>query len=772
MITGIDGFYLLEVRADIANTITFTHPAYQPLAVDKLVLQTNETRVFNPVLNLLPIEIQEVEIRANRTSANAFVTSISMDSLADIPGANPGVENLLNLLPGVSSDNELSTQFRVRGGNFDENLVYVNGIEVYRPFLIRSAQQEGLSFLNSQLISRADFSAGGFQARFGDRLSSVLDVSYKKPYAFGARAEASLLGVNVAVENSSRDRDFTNITGLRYRDNSLLVNSLPDEAIVQPVFFDAQTYSEWAIDREWSVSFLGTWSSNEYTNEPVNRQTTFGTLAEPRALFVEYNGREENRYQTSLGAIQLRFSPNPALSVQGGFTVFHTYEEEYSDLLASYRIGSLETDITGEGETPGDPLGVGQSYNRSRNQLDALILNIFHRGQFRAGQANWHWGLKFQSEDFRDLFDESEFLFESGVAVRDESGPNNNTEPAEPFTEDITPIFAVNARNDVRTLRFMGFVQWARQWDMPSGTAYVNLGLRSQTWKADANGFPGNRQWVVSPRMQVSYKPKGNKDVVWKAAAGNYQQPPFYRELRDSQGEIDTSVLAQNSWHFTLGHDWSFLWHGRPFRLSGEVYYKTLNRVNAYTVNDMRIRYRADNLTTAYAAGLDLRLSGAFVPGTQSWLSLGILSTQENIEGRGYIPRPTDQRIKLGLLFQDYIPQFPELRVYLNLIYQTGVPGGAPRNSDPYDYPGRLRDYRRADLGISYIFDLPKHEDPGDPSWATVKSLQLGLELFNMFNNQNSITNTWLRDVKTLEQVAIPNFLTSRLLNLKMKIRL
>lgn len=771
-VTDSTGFYLLEVVADVENTVIFSHVRYQKLAIEKLILQTGETYVLNPVLSLGVIEIDAVEVTATGQKALTLASTIPLESLENIPGANPGVETLLKLLPGVSSDNELSTQFRVRGGNFDENLIYVNGIEVYRPFLVRSAQQEGLSFLNTQLISTVDFSAGGFQARYGDRLSSVLDVQYKKPLRFAIQAEASLLGVNAAVENSSRDRRLTNVTGIRYRDNRMFVNSLPDEAIVQPVFFDAQTFTDWKIDREWSLSFLGSLSSNRYVNEPINRLTTFGTLQEPRTVLIDYEGREENRYNTTLGALQLQFNPGPRLNLRNGITLFHTYEEEYSDILASYLIGELETDITGEGGNLENPLGVGQSYNRSRNQLDALIFNAFHRGLWDTGSGTLRWGLKYQIEDFRDIFNETEFLFDNGTVVRPGEGTNEDNEPIEAFEEAISPLFAVNARNDIRTNRLSAFAQWGQQWEWIEGTAYLNVGLRTQAWTVSSGGNNRSRQWLFSPRMQFSYKPKGTEDMVWKASIGNYQQPPFFRELRDNTGQINVDVKAQNSWNVSLGNDWSFKVKGRPFTLNTELYYKALSRVNAYTVNDVRIRYRADNLAEAFAAGIDLRLSGAFVPGTQSWASLGLLTTQENIEGRGYIARPTDQRIKFGLLFQDYVPEFPRLKLYINLVYQTGVPGGAPRNADPYDFQNRLRDYRRADLGISYIFDLAENEYSRFSSRAYVPNLQLGVELFNMFNNQNSITNTWVRDVDSFDQIAIPNFLTSRLLNVKMKVKL
>lgn len=765
--TDENGFYLIRIRADSENTLLFSRQGYREFRLDGLILQTHETRLLNPILERLPIAIEGVEISARAEPGDAHSLSLSLDSLSRIPGAYPGVENILKLLPGVASDNELSTQYRVRGGNFEENLVYVNGIEVYRPFLLRSAQQEGLSFLNSQLISGLKFSPGGFQARYGDRLSSVLDVEYKRPTGFGYILEASLLGLSVSVESGSRDLRFTHISGVRYRDNRLFVSSLPGQSFVEPRFFDAQTYSEYRINGDWTLGFLATRSMNRYINRPVSQVSNFGTLQEPRTVFIDFQGREDSRYETSLGALQLRYNPHSKLSLRGGITAYHTYEEEFSDILASYRIGSLSGDISGESSPEDQPLGLGQSLNRSRNQLDALILGLFHQGLWDTGTGILRWGLRFQVEDFKDVFNESEFLFESGTVFREDPG---SEEPAVPFEGPIRPLYSVDARNHIRNERIAGFAQWGRQWKGRLGTTYLNAGLRSQTWRIRTDSLNGKRQWLLSPRIQLSYKPPHGKDIIWRAAVGNYQQPPFFRELRDGNGQIRPEVMAQNSWHFTLGNDWSFKMNDRPFTLSSDVYYKNMTRVNAYTLSDVRIRYRADNDAVAYATGIDLRLSGAFVPGTQSWLSLGLMSSKENIGGRGYIPRPTDQRLKLGLLFQDYVPRFPNMRLYLNMVYQTGVPGGAPPNSDPYEYQGRLRDYRRADMGISYIFALP--EDKVNQPPVPVSSIQLGIELYNMFNNRNSITNSWVRDAESQGQFALPNFLTPRLLNIIMKIRL
>ncbi|UII77990.1 TonB-dependent receptor [Flagellimonas sp. HMM57] len=770
--TSANGYFLLELTADINNTITFSHLGHKDIVLKNLVLTTNETFEFNPVMKATVIQVAGVEVSPTGKKSVEGITTIPPEIIRNIPGANAGIENILKLLPGVSFNNELSTQYNVRGGNFDENLVYVNGIEVYRPFLVRSAQQEGLSFVNSDLISELEFSAGGFQAKYGDRLSSVLDITYKNPVGFGLRVDASLLGASTTLETASKNKRFTSITGVRYRDNSLFVNSQQTETNLTPTFVDVQSYLTYRFSKKFHLNFLGTYSINDYQNEPLSRQTNFGTINDPRALLVFYEGEENNKYNNILGALKADYVVNDNTKVDVTTSIYHAQEEEFSDIIASYELADINTDLGSENlGSVSNPRGIGSQFNRARNKLDALIFNLSHRGKYNKEGRSLEWGLKFAHEDIRDQLRESEFIDSAGFFIRPRTPEFVNNQPEEPFTGDIVAFESVQATNFVKTNRFSGFAQYGQQTKLGKHDVYFNLGIRAQNWILSGEGFSKNSQTLFSPRGQFSIKPDWKKDILFRFAIGSYQQPPFYRELRDITGTINPNVEAQKSVHYVLGSEYSFNLWNRPFTLIGEAYYKDLVNVNTYTIEDVRIRYAADNNATAYAYGFDFRLTGTFVPGAESWVSLGYLQTEENSNDRGFISRPTDQRLKFAVLFQDYMPTIPNLKLYLNLVYNTGVPGGSPNNADPYDFQNRLRDYRRADMGISYIF-ADRNNQYSKGHWLhRFKEFSAGFEIFNVFNNQNSITNTWIRDVDTQRQFAVPNFLTSRILNVKFGMR-
>ena len=770
--TDSNGFYVLKVIADVENTITFSHLGHKNIVLQKLILTTNETYEFNPVMKIEVQQVAGVVVTPGGEKSVRGIASISPEIVRKIPGANAGVENVLKLLPGVSSNNELSTQYAVRGGNYDENLVYINDIEVYRPFLIRSGQQEGLGFVNSNMVQRLEFSPGGFQARFGDKLSSVLDITYKNPTGFGLQLGASLLGVEGTVETLSKNKNFSGIMGVRFRDNSLFVNSQQTKTNFNPAFADVQTFLTHRFNRKFHLNFLGNISLNSYRNEPLTRQTNFGTISNPMALLVFYEGLEKNRYATSLGALKADYYLNENTSLYFISSVYHTTEEEYSDVIAAYELGAVDTDLGGN--NPGEAIGargIGSQFNRARNDLDALILNFEHKGRLSHNKQSLEWGIKYTHEDIRDQIRESEFIDSLGFLVRPPLDEYINNQPREPFEAAIVPYEGISARNYVTTNRLSAYTQFSNQIKWNSHDIYYNLGARFQHWTTNAEGFPKNSQFIFSPRGQIAIKPDWDKDMLFRFATGSYQQPPFYRELRDSNGNIQTAVKAQKSVHFVLGNEYSLTLWNRPFTFVSEAYYKKLSNVNPYTLEDVRLRYAADNDATAYAYGIDLRLNGAFVPGTNSWVSVGYLKTEENIDNRGYISRPTDQRLKVGILFQDYIPSIPNLRMYLNLVYNTGVPGGSPNYADPYIFQNRLRDYRRADLGISYIFVDTNNKYPRNHWLHQFEELNVGFEIFNLFNNQNSITNTWVRDVASKQQFAVPNFMTTRVLNLKLQMR-
>ncbi len=764
--TNLNGFYILKIPAEKNVNIKISHLNYK-LIEATFNLKNGEEFEFNPVLKNTFEQIERVVITGSKRKNLQGVTTISPQIIRTIKGAQPGIENLLKTLPGVNITNELSTQYSVRGGNFDENLVYVNEIEIYRPFLIRSGQQEGLSFVNTAMVQKLDFSSGGFQAKYGDKLSSVLDITYRTPLEFGVQADINLLGGSVSTETASKDSKFSAITGLRYRNNSLLVKSKETKTNFNPTFADAQTYLSYRFSDKFHLSFLGNLSINDYKYKPTTRQTNFGTLDNPIALQVFYDGQENDKYQTTFGAFKGNYFVNDNLTLKLIASLFHTTEQEYFDILAQYRLGEVNTNIGDEnlGEVEFTE-GIGSQLSHARNDLDALITNTEHKGYFKSQDNNFEWSIKYTNEDIRDRIVEWEVIDSAGFLIPPPNLDQFNNQPYTANEGPIIPFQNIRATNKTQLNRIQAFFQWNRRSILGNHQLYTNIGVRYHGWTVKGVGLESNSQSVVSPRIQLAIKPDWNKDMLFRLSGGFYYQPPFYRELRGNDGKVNSDVKAQQSIHLVVANEYSFEFWNRPFKLISEAYYKKLNDVNPYTIENVRIRYAAANNSEAYAYGLDLRLNGEFVPGTESWFSLGYLKTEENINNQGYIARPTDQRLKFGILFQDYIPQLPNMKMYLNLVYNTGIPGGSPSYVTPYSYQNRLPDYKRADVGMSYfIIDSSKK---GKKTWQKLfKEFSIGLEIFNMFDVQNSITNTWVRDVYSKRQYSIPNYLTPRIFNFR-----
>lgn len=772
-ISDVSGFYSLEVPANEKVTIVFSHISFKKITLVRTFLP-NQDFEFYPILNNVAEQMQEVTIVKNKRDRIEGIANIDPITIRKIPGANAGVENVLRTFAGVNGNNELSTQYSVRGGNYDENLVYVNEIEVYRPFLIRSGQQEGLSFTNTDLVQNVDFSAGGFQAKYGDKLSSVLDITYRIPKKFGVAAEASFLGGSIAVEGVSKNQKWTGIAGIRYRDNSLLVNSQETESNFKPTFADIQTYFTFTPSTKWHFSFLGNVSQNKYHYQPLTRQTNFGTIDEPIALNIFYEGQEKDEYKTYFGALKSVYEVNENFTLKLIASAYHTTEQEYFDILAQYALGEVDGNLGSENF--GNVVyseGVGSQLNHARNNLDALIFNGEIKGINRIQNNTIEWGFKYTREDIRDRVVEWEVIDSAGFSLNPPKVPFlGNNQPYEPYTGPLVPYQNVRATNFVNIDRFSGYVQWSNKGKLGTADIWYNAGIRSHQWNVSGDGITSKSQYVFSPRASIAIKPKWEKDMVFRISGGMYHQPPFYRELRDKMGVVISDVKAQQSTHIVLSNDYSFKMWNRPFKLVSELYYKSLTDVNPYSIENVRIRYQATNNAKAYAQGLDVRLNGEFVPGTESWLSFGYMKTEENIENKGYIARPTDQRLKFGALFQDYMPNLPSVKVYLNIVYNTGLPGGSPSYADVYAYQNRLRHYRRADAGFSYVLTENNAKRPENHWLKKFEDLSVGFEIFNLFNNQNAITNTWVRDVYTKNQYAVPNYLTTRVFNLKVTAKL
>ena len=776
------GFYTLTVPANKKIEIVFTHVSLNK-GTATLTLAPNEKHELYFKMTSNAEQLDDVVILNDKKRVQGIV-ALTPEVIRRNPSAMPGVESVLKTFGSTSGNDELSSQYAVRGGNYDENLVYVNEIEVYRPFLVRSGQQEGLSFTNTEMVQNVEFSAGGFQAKYGDKMSSVLDITYRKPTKFGAALEASFLGGSLTVDWASKKavdlggkiKKWSAITGVRYRDNSLLVNSKETESNFRPTFVDVQTNVNFNPSEKWQFSFLGNISQNTYKYEPLTRQTNFGTISEPIALQIFYEGQEDDRYRTLFGALKSTYIASENSTYKLIASAYHTQEQEYFDIDAAYFLGEVDTNIGSE--TFGDVSynrAIGSQLNHARNDLDALIFNAEVKGSnFSKKKFQLEWGAKYTHEDIRDRIVEWEVIDSAGFSL------NNpildfpvNDQPYNPYTGPLVPFQNVRALNFVTIDRLSGFAQVNTKANIGSSVLYINAGVRAHNWTVSGEKITNSKsQTVFSPRLQLALKPDWESDVLFRFSTGFYYQPPFYRELRGQDGSVNPNVKAQQSIHFVLASDYNFKMWERPFKFVAEGYYKTMNDVNTYTLENVRIRYRANNEATAYAYGFDCRLNGEFVTGTESWFSFGYLKTEENQNDKGFIARPTDQRLKFGILFQDYMPKLPNLKLYLNLVYNTGLPGGSPSYADSYQYQSRLRDYRRVDVGFSYVF-TERNKERADGHWLKkFNDLSLGFEIFNMFNNQNAITNTWVRDAYTKNQYGIPNYLTTRVFNLKLTARL
>ncbi len=762
-ISNDDGYYTIEIPAGKKIYLRFSHVSFVDMTIP-VQLPPGGTKILHVEIQEKVEEIDSITIQAHKENAGG-ITHINVETVKAIPSTSNSLKEVITgMALGASSDNELSTQYKVRGGNYDENLVYVNGIEVYRPFLIRSGQQEGLSFVNTDMTGNVKFSSGGFQAKYGDKLSSVLDIRYRQPETFGLRVDMSMTGASVTTDIAGDKTGM--ILGLRYHNNSLLVNSKDINANYNPRFTDMQLFVNKKLNSHTGVRFLGNFASNNYLYIPTTRRTKFGSLLDPKELYVYYEGRENDKYLTGFGALQLKYVPNEKTDFDLTASLFNTKEEEYFDILASYALGTPNTDAsaTDYGESVIEE-EIGAQLNHARNDLDALIGNIKIRYQYRTGKHQIITGLGYQYENIRDRLIEWEVIDSAGFSVRP-PGHEPNLEPYEPFEGPLTPYQDLRGNHTTDISRITGFIQWNHRIRKNEHIIRMNAGVRTHTWTIE-----GNSQTVVSPRAQISLKPAWTRDVIFRLSGGLYAQPPMYRELRDFDGILHPGVKAQKSWHLVVGGDYSFDMWNRPFKLTAEAYYKYLTDVNPYNLDNVRIRYAAHNDATAYATGLDMRINGEFVPGTESWFNFGYLKTEENIQGKGYIPRPTDQRLKFALLFQDYVPSIPKLKMYMNLIYNTGVPGGSPAYSDPYDYQSRLGDYRRVDIGIFYIFKDRKNASRAH--WLhSFKEFSIGGEIFNMFDIPNAITNTWVRDVYSKRMYAVKNYMTGRVFNLRIKCKL
>lgn len=772
-LTFQDGSYSLEIPHGDGQVVYFTSFGYKP---DTTVfdIEKGQQLTLNKTIVLIPNILGDVDIVDKKSRFDNQI-SVKKKEIDVFVGPGSDVEGIIKTLPGVSSYSELSSQYSVRGGNFDENLVYVNGIEIYRPFLISNGQQEGLSFVNSAMVENVDFSAGGFEARYGDKMASVLDITYRQPKEFAMRAEGSLLGGSLTYENLHFNKRLSVIVGARYRTNQLLLGSLDTEGDFKPSYTDVQAYLTYYLTDEWEISFLGNYSRNLYKVVPESRTTDFGTFQEALRLNVYFDGKEDYDFTTRFGALTAVNRPNKNLELKYTASAFQTTEQEYFDVIAAYSLGELNNNLGSDdfGEIS-YVRGVGGFQNYARNNLDAIVANVAHDGFLDKGEVSWRWGVKFQLEDIIDRYKEWEMIDSAGYSVPHNGSFNYDsliaTGPGggdvyytlDSARQNLELFESYDSRATVQSYRVMAYVERSQLFERWGDDFFLNVGLRSNYWTF-------NNQNVISPRASFSWKPDWEKDMVFRLSSGFYYQPPFYREMRDIGGELNKDIEAQRSIHLVLGNDYQLKIWNRPFKMVTELYYKNYDNLIPYNMDNVRIRYTAENNSKGYAAGFDYRIYGEFVQGVDSWASLSLMTIQEDIEGDGvgYVPRPTDQRLNFKIFFQDYLPRDPTFRVSGTVTFGTGLPFGPPQATAEQREDYRLPAYRRVDLGFTKDLIL-ENRTYESKLWNAFKSMYVSLEVFNLFGTSNTVSYLWVKDISTSREYAVPNYLTGRLLNLRL----
>lgn len=653
-----------------------------------------------------------------------------------------GVEEIIATQAGVSTHNELSSQYNVRGGSFDENCVYLNGVEVYRPMLVRSGQQEGLSIINPNMVESIGFSSGGFEARYGDRMSSVLDITYKRPESFEASLSASMLGGGVYVGWGNKHVSL--MTSLRYKTTRYLLGSLDTNGEYNPNFLDYQAYFSWRPNRRWSLDIIGNISDNHYNFEPEDRETKFGTMQEAKSFKVYFDGKEEDAFRTFFGSTTLtrHFSPNTFLALQ--FSTFSTKEQETYDIQGEYWLNEA---------TSQEQLGVGTYMEHARNKLRAQVFNsgLRFRTKFTGHvlQAGFNW----QRERIKENAREWEMRDSMGYSL--------------PHTPDrLTLIYSQRSQNSIHTNRFEAYAQDTWRFKTNLGLFNLTYGLRLSYWD-------WNKETLISPRASIGLMPSFSDKLTFRFATGVYYQAPFYKELRDttiaggiSTVQLNHDIKSQRSIHFVLGGDYTFRLMNRPFKFTTEVYYKALSNLIPYSVDNVRIVYYGHNMSKGYATGIDFKLFGEFVPGTDSWITFSIMSTKEKLHGQ-WLPRPTDQRYNLSLYFTDYFPGTDRWKLALKAAFADGLPFGPP-HTDRTQHKFRAPAYKRVDVGLSYR--LIDNEDKHLHRFGRhIKNAWLGLDAFNLLGIKNVNSYYWVTDI-TNTQYAVPNYLTGRQINVRLSI--
>ena len=785
-----NGDYSLELPADTAIRITFSHIAFSKKS-NSIKLAKGEVREFNVTLSFL--EIGTVDI-VGEESRSENLQRINVKSVGVQPSVSGGIEGMIKTTGiGVAARNELSASYSVRGGSYDENLIYVNGLEIYRPQLIRAGQEEGLSFINPNLVESVDFSAGGYAANYGDKMSSVLDVKYRRPEALGGSVTLSLLGADFHVEGISKDEKLAAILGFRYKTMQYVLSSLDTRGEYAPNFMDLQAYVSYKPNQKTELTYLGYLGDNQYEFYPETRSTDLGNLDQALRLDVLLDGKEESTYKSVYNALAFNRYVNKNLKINFQGSVSLNKEKQSFDVSGVYILGEIDREFGSE--TFGDVIanrGVGAFIEHVRDRLNSQLYSIQHNATFVYANKQLDWGLEFKNEQIQDHLDEWVYQDSSGYST-----------PRSP-SDQIILNQVVKGQNNINSNRYIAYVK--NSWQLVNAHEDLidfNLGVRAQFWDF-------NDQLMISPRASVSYRPhitrvKNDSTIIHdnitaRFAAGVYYQPPFYHAMRDlsgkypeNNGKINPNIRAQQSLHFILGLDYVFFVFKRPFKWTTELFYKPMTDLIPFQIDNIRLEYYATNNSMGYAYGMDMKLNGEFIKGIESYVGFGLLKTEENLsddyyynyynaDGQqvfppsnsiadstriepGYIPRPFDQRFSFNLMFQDEMPMWPSFKVHLNLSIITGFPYGPP-NGDRYTQTARSSPYRRVDIGFSKTFVDPKTGETKG-IFKPFKDAWISLEIFNLIDISNTISYNWVEDI-TGRQYAVPNYLTGRRVNVKL----
>lgn len=748
--TNEKGFYSLNVAT--GDSVTFLYSCIGYNKAQRIVPMLQGDMRLNVQMNYSSIDLGDFSVTAIRKQTSTMET-MQADKVKLLPDPSGGsIESLVVTFAGVSSNNELSSQYSVRGGSYDENIVYVNGIEVFRPLLIRSGQQEGLSFVNPDLTEEVNFSAGGFEARYGDKMSSVLDVRYKKPKLFEGSASASLLGGNVSVGSSTGK--FTQVTGFRYKSGKSLLGTMDTDAEYDPRFMDAQTYMTYQFSPKWEATFLGNAAINTYRFTPHSRETSFGTMNNTQKFTVYFpNSNENDRFQTLFGALTLAYKPKTDVEVGIQASAFDSQEEERYDIMGEYWL-SDGTDSNSGLDAGSSAMSVGRYQEHARNRLHSNIMNIGHYGTARLWNNTLRWGLQVQQERINDKIIEWEKRDSSGYSL--------------PYTgQGVNLISNLYSKNKLESTRLSAYLQDAFKFRTEQGLFTIVGGVRGSYWSY-------NKEFIFSPRVSLGFIPNFNQQLTFRVASGLYYQSPFYKELRliktDEYGndyvELNDQLKSQRSIHIIAGGDYTFRASGRNFKLTTELYYKKLDNLIPYTVDNVKVRYYGENCAKGYAMGVDLKFFGEFVPGTDSWISLSLMKSEQTIRETTKAPLPNSPGYNLSLFFQDYFPGYERVKLNLKGVLSGGLPVTIP-NKGYEDGFFRTPAYKRIDIGLSYEL-LSKEDVIRNRTFLRyIKSIWLGVDVFNLMDMKNVNSYYWITRADQ-NQFAIPNYLTGRQINARL----